>query len=892
MKLRSTSLLLLGLASLSLPATAQNTSVTYQSVALTGQRAPNTEANVFYSYVDENPWLTRGTLSSPGAALVLSTITGPGVNPAANDVGLWEGPIGGLTLLARTGATPPGTSMPAVFESFDGLYRNSSGGPVAFGATIGGVLSDVNTGIWFRPTSLSDQSTLIVREGDAVPRMVDQYFGDFSPVQSGSTFLPGYHIADTKGTVFIQAYTTTGIPLIAAYIPDTIPRPTLATIAYQGDLAPGAAGASYASCPQIFRFVTHFPQIVLQFNANGQIVYRASLAGSGVTSLNDTGLWSGVPRNMALLAREGDAAASGNGYDLTGLKYGDFVEDSNFAPIIVSDSRITFTGTLDGAGVDNINKYGIWAAQAGGSPSLLLRSGTLAATINNNAVFYGQFSKLAGANNTWLFFQTRLLGEAVTGSNDEALYAGKGANFQLIAREGQAVPGLVNTVYKSFTRIAINSSGFVAFAAELDGTSITLNNDEALFVGTPGDPTANPPVKPTIRLVAVEGGTAPESTGTTFGANFFNKFQLNEANEVVFAGKTNSLTDGSKAGIWALTIDGTVVLIAREGARVPTNVSSDFVDVLNPTLDEFILLDNNGGIEFPVTFSTSPLKNGVLRAKLGRVIDPKVVTPSANPVAGTYPVAQNVVLNTTTPGATIRYTTNGNDPDNQSTIYTTPFNVPADTTLKAYATRDGFIDSDIFTAVYNIKDVVVGTAGKPVVTPNGGTFSVPQVVQLSSPSEQPFSIFYTIDGSDPKTSATRQLYTEPFTLTATCFVRAYTTKTDYVDSAETSAAFFFTGGNTPAEALLALSGPAKIKVSSPKVILSGTANSKDGIARIEYSVNGGPFLRAKGTKKWKINFKAKLGKTKVQIVAYSTRNVPSNTKTVTVTYKKKARSTP
>lgn len=82
---------------------------------------------------------------------------------------------------------------------------------------------------------------------------------------------------------------------------------------------------------------------------------------------------------------------------------------------------------------------------------------------------------------------------------------------------------------------------------------------------------------------------------------------------------------------------------------------------------------------------------------------PQVATPTFNPNGGTYTSAQNVTISCATAGATIRYTTNGNDPTNTSTVYSSPINVSGSTTVvKARAYNTGMRDSEIGLATYFI----------------------------------------------------------------------------------------------------------------------------------------------------------------------------------------------
>lgn len=87
---------------------------------------------------------------------------------------------------------------------------------------------------------------------------------------------------------------------------------------------------------------------------------------------------------------------------------------------------------------------------------------------------------------------------------------------------------------------------------------------------------------------------------------------------------------------------------------------------------------------------------------------PNVANPQFSPVGGNYFTTQNVSISTTTPGATIHYTTNGANPTTGSPVYSVPLVVAATTTIKALAVKAGLDDSAIVTAVYNINSGVPG----------------------------------------------------------------------------------------------------------------------------------------------------------------------------------------
>jgi hypothetical protein len=76
--------------------------------------------------------------------------------------------------------------------------------------------------------------------------------------------------------------------------------------------------------------------------------------------------------------------------------------------------------------------------------------------------------------------------------------------------------------------------------------------------------------------------------------------------------------------------------------------------------------------------------------------------PTFSVGAGTYESVQTVTLASTTPGATIYYTTNGTAPTTASTQYTGAIGVAASETVEAIAVATGYVNSPVATASYTI----------------------------------------------------------------------------------------------------------------------------------------------------------------------------------------------
>lgn len=81
---------------------------------------------------------------------------------------------------------------------------------------------------------------------------------------------------------------------------------------------------------------------------------------------------------------------------------------------------------------------------------------------------------------------------------------------------------------------------------------------------------------------------------------------------------------------------------------------------------------------------------------------PACAKPTFSPAAGAYSSSQDVTISTTTAGATIYYTTNGNDPTTNSSVYSSAISVSENTTIKAIAVKSDYDNSEVATATYTI----------------------------------------------------------------------------------------------------------------------------------------------------------------------------------------------
>lgn len=166
---------------------------------------------------------------------------------------------------------------------------------------------------------------------------------------------------------------------------------------------------------------------------------------------------------------------------------------------------------------------------------------------------------------------------------------------------------------------------------------------------------------------------------------------------------------------------------------------------------------------------------------------PKVATPEITPGGGTYDQPHEVAITTDTPGATIRYRTDGRSPSffYPGTLYTGPITLdPGTHHIKARGYKDGYYKSDVASS----GDIIVNptTLPAPTIYPDGGDFAGETTAHLDT-TVIGADLRYTLDGSTP--SASSPLYDTSIPLTETTTVKARTFLDGYTPSSTTSATF-------------------------------------------------------------------------------------------------------
>ena len=271
----------------------------------------------------------------------------------------------------------------------------------------------------------------------------------------------------------------------------------------------------------------------------------------------------------------------------------------------------------------------------------------------------------------------------------------------------------------------------------------------------------------------------------------------------------------------------------------------------------------------PVSFGTSPLgvgtytiwaiaeKDGIvseLASKTYTVSKPQVATPIISPSSGNVDTSQSLTISSTT-GATIYYTRNGDDPSlstSTPTAYTAPVSFGDSSlgvgtyTIKAFAKKADYTDSTVVEKTFTVRDHTV--VQRPIFNPGGGTVAMPMIVvpgdSLAITSGTGgATIHYTSssDGSEPSDpSGSSPTFPASATFQSlglgqgTHIIKAIAVESSLTDSAVVSATFTI----EPEVAQRPIFNPAGGTVAMPMIVVPGDSlaiTSGTGGATIHYT---------------------------------------------------------
>ena len=419
-----------------------------------------------------------------------------------------------IRTVALTGTSAPGGG---IFSQLGGSVINAHG-ETAFTGAIGSTNGDVY-GVW---SEAGGSLKSIVKVLDPAPGTGGVHGGFSDPV-----------ITDNNQTLFVSSIAGVSPHISTLWYAND--RELRLSVPIQSD-APGVPGAQLDSLQ------------VPVFNSVGHVAFEAYLKGTGTNYLNNRGIWAGPIESPQLTVRVGDFVPgieeskfqllsrpelnnlgnivfeSSYGPSDTTSRSGIFVSRGGQAELIVStgteapgtdgaifssrvgrklafndNGNIAFSGYLDGIGVTNENRDGIWLFHED-TNSLIVRSGETAPT-TDGAVFgeYGStvaFGSPVLNNAGQILFSARLNGPDVTYLTSDSIWLYSDSDLSLIVRAGDTAPGSGGRNFWGFLGPWINEAGQIAFAATLTPTPDEYFGRHGIWVS---DSTSN------LKLIALEG---------------------------------------------------------------------------------------------------------------------------------------------------------------------------------------------------------------------------------------------------------------------------------------------------------------------------------------------------------------------------------------------------
>jgi hypothetical protein len=298
--------------------------------------------------------------------------------------------------------------------------------------------------------------------------------------------------------------------------------------------------------------------------------WRANLLGHGLNAI----LRAGGNMHKAIVAVVRASAVAGLSVAAAGqvaysvvAKTGDLAPDTEGrvfdrfgAPALNNAGRVIFFGDLTGS---SSNDFGIWS-NASGSTRLVVReggelpaiSGTVNARLNTFAGFIDDNNETA--------FLTDLTGAGIVANNDYGLWSDRGGSRELLARQGDPVPGtgpgIVHSGSAGLLSVKVGRTGIVGMHSVLVGSGVTFSNDRVVMSEAIGS----------LQPVARESSPAPGLGGATFLAIRDDISAVGDLGQIAFYSTLDGagVTSASDESMWYADAAGTQ-LLGREDDLIP-----------------------------------------------------------------------------------------------------------------------------------------------------------------------------------------------------------------------------------------------------------------------------------------------------------------------------------
>lgn len=340
--------------------------------------------------------ITNLAVNQPNLAVALLSLTGPGINAANSQCVLFSTDLTpGVALIAGSTAIPqhPGVVMRRCLELSQSVDFTGDGA-FALACTLQQqpvtVLPTSDSAIVFIDLGNTDES---VREGANAPTSPVTQYGQITGRVS------------TLANPYTWSAALSGDTAANAAIFRKVPGSMATLVARKGNFAGGIPGAPP---PTLSTFIGETQ------DSNEMVIYRATLKGPGVTSINNEGLWSRTTSNVtSLKLRKGQSVPG-----LTGVSIARIIQ---FWPSGSLLSHVMALVQLRGTGVTAANDQALVLMQGDGPLLVLMREGEPASGCTPATIRTISRVEVSGYPGTYAILAT--LAGAPTGT-DLALYTG------------------------------------------------------------------------------------------------------------------------------------------------------------------------------------------------------------------------------------------------------------------------------------------------------------------------------------------------------------------------------------------------------------------------------------------------------------------------------------
>jgi len=302
-----------------------------------------------------------------------------------------------------------------------------------------------------------------------------------------------------------------------------------------------------------------------------------------------------------------------------------------------------------------------------------------------------------------------------------AIYTVQASNYGGVASTSGTLVTVAVGIPGVLTATAISGNGWTCTSPS---NNMSCSRSDALVAGG-----TYPPITVTVNVPP----TAPTLAATTAIMTYGNANPVTFTDETSIQPKLASPKPTPAAGTYYTPQN--VTLRAASGASISYNISLDGGNTWGPSLNYTITTPPAPPTNIPVTVTTT------IRAYASETgfatSDPGVATytimPPAAPTysltSGTYLGTQSVTLSTATPGASIRYTTDGTTPTQTNGVSYTPGSpilvrapvLGGNVVIQAIAYQPGGTNSPVSPATYTIMDFLLGVSCSPCSVAPGVT---------------------------------------------------------------------------------------------------------------------------------------------------------------------------